>query len=137
MKIVADANVIIAALARPAITREVLLYPYIDYYTPDFFMEELEGHEAEIKKKIGPTYPQALSLITRKLRVISYDDYEPWLAKADEIIGRIDRDDVPYIAAALAIRADGLWSYDPHFAKQTVVKIVSIKDLILRIRKRF
>jgi predicted nucleic acid-binding protein len=78
MKIVVDVNVIIAALARPAITREVLLYPYIDYYTPEFFMEELQEHEAEIKKKVGTTYTSAISLITGKLRVIPYDDYESW-----------------------------------------------------------
>lgn len=136
MKIVVDVNVIIAALAKPAITREVLLFPYINYYTPDFFMEELEGHESEVKKKVGPTYASAVNLIVRKLRVVSYDDYEPWLGKAETIIGEIDRDDVPYVAAALAINADGLWSYDKHLAKQSAVKIVSIKDLISLIKKK-
>lgn len=78
MKIVVDANVIIAALSRPAITSEVLLYPYIDYFTPDFFIKELKAHEVELKKKVGPTYTPSIGL------------------------------DVSYIAAALVINADGL-----------------------------
>lgn len=79
MKIVVDANIIIAALARPAITREVLLYPHINYYTPDFLMEELQEHEAEIKKKVGLEYSSAIEIIARKLRIVPYGDYEPWI----------------------------------------------------------
>ncbi len=135
MKIVVDANVIIAALTRPAITREVLLYPYVDYYTPDFYREELRDHEAEIKEKVGPTYDSAIGLISAKLKVVPYGDYEPWLGEAEAAVGKIDRDDIPYIAAALAIVADGLWSYDMHLAKQSAVKIVSIKELISLIKK--
>jgi predicted nucleic acid-binding protein len=135
MKILVDASIIIAALTRSAITREVLLYPYIDYYTPEFFMEELENHEADIRKKAGPAYLSAISLIARKVRIIPYHDYEPWLDRAETIIGKIDRDDIPYIAAALRISADGLWSYDEHFTKQAAVKIVSIKELVSLIRK--
>jgi predicted nucleic acid-binding protein len=59
------------------------------------------------------------------------------LAEAETIIGKIDRDDIPYIAVALSIHADGLWSYDEHFAKQAAVRTVSIKDLISLIKKRF
>ncbi len=32
MKMVVDANVVISALVKSSIIREVLLYPYIDYY---------------------------------------------------------------------------------------------------------
>ena len=137
MKIVIDANVAIAALARAAITREVLIYPYIYYYTPVFLIEELKEHEDEIKEKVGPTYTSALDLITKKLKILSYGDYEPWLKDAEAIISKIDKDDVPYIAVALAISADGLWSYDEHFTKQSAVKTISIKNLIFLIRKKF
>ncbi|MDE1860786.1 MAG: hypothetical protein KGH72_03650 [Candidatus Micrarchaeota archaeon] len=53
MKIVVDANVVIATLVKPSITREVLLYPYIDYYSPAFLLTELKEHEEEIKEKVG------------------------------------------------------------------------------------
>jgi hypothetical protein len=35
-------------LAKQSITKEVLLYPFIDYYSPDFLLEELAEHEGRL-----------------------------------------------------------------------------------------
>jgi len=42
----------------------------------------------------------------------------------------IDADDAPFLAAALSIRCDGIWTEDPHFLKQTATKVWRTKDLL-------
>ncbi len=135
MKIVVDANVVVAALVRSSITREVLLYPYIDYYSPDFLLDEIKEHEKEISAKTGKGYKSALELITKKIRIMPKQFYAKSMREAHKVIGGIDKDDEPYIALALSLRADGIWSYDTDFRKQRKVKIFSIGDLSLLLKK--
>ena len=135
MKIVVDANVVIAALVRPSITREILLYPYIDYYSPDFLLEEIDDHDKEISAKVGKGYKSAMKLIMKKLIIVPDYFYENNLQGAHKIMGRIDKDDVQYIALAMSLDADGIWSYDKHFEYQYRVKIFSTSDLRLLIEK--
>jgi predicted nucleic acid-binding protein len=134
MKVVVDANVVMAALNKPSITREVLLYPYIDYYSPSYLLEEIKEHEDEIATKAGENYREALNMIMKKLIIIGYDSYKAKMGEADKIIGHIDKDDVQYIALALALDVDGIWSYDPHMKKQNIVEVFSIGALISLIR---
>ncbi|MGA2800403.1 MAG: PIN domain-containing protein [Candidatus Micrarchaeaceae archaeon] len=134
MKLVVDANVVMAALVKPSITREVLLYPYIDYYSPSYLLEEIKDHEGEIATKAGKGYKEALKTIMKKLIIVRYDSYKERMAEAKKIIGNIDKDDVQYIALSLALDADGIWSYDGGIKKQNVVEVFSTGALISLIR---
>jgi predicted nucleic acid-binding protein len=134
MKLVVDANVVMAALVKPSITREVLLYPYIDYYSPSYLLEEIKDHEGEIAAKAGKGYKEALKTIMKKLIIVRYDSYKERMAEAKKIIGNIDKDDVQYIALSLALDADGIWSYDGGIKKQNVVEVFSTGALISLIR---
>lgn len=135
MKIVVDANVVVAALVRSSITREVLLYPYIDYYSPDFLLDEIKEHEKEISAKSGKGYKPALELILNKIKVMPVRFYEKDIPEAHKAIGDIDKDDEPYVALALSLCAEGIWSYDTDFKKQRKVKIFSISDLSLLMKR--
>lgn len=138
MKVVVDANVVIAALARQSITKEVLLYPFIDYYSPEFLFEELKEHEDEIIAKMhtdNDGYRKALGIITKKIKIVRKAAYSQYLNQAREIIGVVDKDDAPYIAVALGIGADGVWSYDPHFKQQKAIKLFSTGELLRMVKK--
>lgn len=50
------------------------------------------------------------------------------LNEARRALGAVDMDDVPYLACALAVKADAIWSHDLHFDKQTLVPRVSHPD---------
>jgi len=54
-----------------------------------------------------------------------------WWSEAEEIVGSIDRDDVPFVAAALSIRCDGIWSDDKDLKRQKKVKVWSSREIIL------
>ena len=47
----------------------------------------------------------------------------------------IDFTDAPFIACALAISADGIWSFDKHFLRQKVVGVLTIEDLFDLMKK--
>lgn len=136
MKIVVDANVVIAALIKPSITRAALLYPYIDYYSPDHLLEEIKEHEGDIVEKAGKGYKNAISIITRNIIIMPGYFYEINMREAHRIIGNLDVDDEQYIALALSLKADGIWSYDErHFGKQNEVSLFSTGDLLSLIKK--
>jgi predicted nucleic acid-binding protein len=134
MKIVVDANVVISALVRSSITREVLLHPYVDYYSPDFLLAEIRKHEKEISEKAGPGYGHALRLVTKKIIIIPNYFYKSYMQEAHKIIGSIDKDDEQYIALALSLDADGIWSYDAHFKMQDKMNIFTTADLLTLIK---
>jgi len=46
-----------------------------------------------------------------------------------------DPDDTPYIALALAVENDGIWSDDKHFKQQNRIRTWETKDLMMLIRK--
>ncbi|MDE1860785.1 MAG: hypothetical protein KGH72_03645 [Candidatus Micrarchaeota archaeon] len=60
--------------------------------------------------------------------------YDPQLEEAHKIIGHIDKDDVAYIALALSLDADGIWTYDPHLGKQNKIETFSTSNLLFLIR---
>jgi predicted nucleic acid-binding protein len=47
-----------------------------------------------------------------------HDFYCDKLPDAEKIIGRIDIEDMPYIALAISLNADGILAEDKHFSKQ-------------------
>ena len=51
MKIVVDANIFITSFKKNSLTRKILMYPFIEFYSPDYLIEELEEHKEELMKK--------------------------------------------------------------------------------------
>ena len=51
------------------------------------------------------------------------------------IMGEIDEKDTQFIALALAINNDGIWSNDRHFDKQEKIKIYRTIDIINLLEK--
>jgi predicted nucleic acid-binding protein len=51
------------------------------------------------------------------------------MEKAHKIIGSIDSFDVPFVALALSIDNDGIWSNDKHFKNLKGIKIWKTSDI--------
>ena len=46
------------------------------------------------------------------------------------MIGAVDQKDVPFVAAALTFKNEGIWSEDPHFdSVKDKIKVWKTKDL--------
>ena len=71
-----------------------------------------------------------LGLLFSKISVISDGLIKAKMNEAKNIMDGIDKDDTPFIAAALSIENDGIWSDDKHFKKQTKVTVLNTEELL-------
>jgi len=133
MKLVVDTNRIIAALIKDSAARNILLSGKIDFLTIGIVREEIDMHEAEILKKSNLTRQQLdalLSLLFSKVSVVSDALVKTKMSEAKKIMDIVDKGDTPFIAIALAVENDGIWSEDKHFEKQGRVKIWKTEELL-------
>jgi len=131
VRIVVDTNRVIAALIKDSLSRFILTHGKAEFITIWFGREELKKHRNEILEKAGISETD-LELIRDKLfqRMVILDDavVAKSLPEAEKIIGKTDRADATFIAAALATGAD-IWSEDRHFFKQNKIRIWKTAEL--------
>lgn len=63
-------------------------------------------------------------------------EYAGNMKKADEIIGKVDKKDIPFVALTLAIKNYGIWTYDKHFQKKPEIKVYSTNEIISIFKKK-
>lgn len=132
MKLIVDANILIAALIKNSAARNVLLDPMHEFYVPDYGVQEIYAYLDIISRKSGLSREQILRVLDTLLkycRQIPTAFYADKLKEAIAIMKKIDEKDAPYLALSLSFPNDGILSEDKHFEKQTVVKTWKIKDL--------
>jgi len=61
---------------------------------------------------------------------------KPHLEEANKLIGSIDPNDIPFVALALAVENDGIWSSDKHFKRIKGIKVWKTSDLLVYLKKR-
>jgi len=138
MRIVVDTNILISSLIKDSITREILLLPYMDFYLPEFALEEVEAHKVKISKLSGLSPDEidfSLDLLLENISIVPAQTIRPYLKEAEKIIGDIDPEDIPFIALALAVDNDGIWTNDKHFKKVRKIKIWNTPELLAYIKK--
>ncbi len=132
MKLVLDTNILIAALIKDSITREILLHPEIECFVSEFLIREVDSFKDEILRKSGLSkedFEELLENIKEKLIFIP-DEEIHHKEEATRIMEPIDIKDSIFIALALTTKNDGIWSEDKHFEKQNRIKVWKTKDLI-------
>ncbi len=135
MKILVDANRIIAALMKKSTTRDILLDEAFEFVTPDFTLSEIEEHRDELQQKANlkrEEFDVLLALLFKRIILLPKSAYAHSIDECQEAIG--DVDDVPYLAACLASKSLGIWSHDPHLLKQKRVCVFTNIDLLKLLR---
>lgn len=133
MKLIIDTNIIFSGIIRDSMTRKLLLHPDYEFYIPDFFLFELKKYKDYLIKKTNLSkseFNQVLNDLLENIHIVPIKEYSEKLIKAKEIIGAIDEKDIPFIAIALVLKNDGIWSNDKHFKKQSEIKVYTTQDLI-------
>ena len=133
MRLVVDTNIIMAALIKNSVSRKIIISGKLELVTAGFAIEELKGHKKEILDKAGTSEAEMqklLAIFFKKIYIV-----EDWMIKDQEteargIMDRVDPDDSPFVALALAIRNDGIWSNDAHFKEQKRIKIFTTENLV-------
>ena len=138
MRLAVDTNRIIAALIKDSASRKILLSDKFDFLTIEITEQEIEEHRQALLDKTQLTDEQlnlALSLLFSRIFVVSDIVVESKMDQARKIMDALDPDDAPFIALALAVENDGIWSDDKHFKQQNRIRIWETKDLLTLIRK--
>lgn len=138
MRLVIDTSVLISSLIKDSVTREILLLPFMKFYLPEYALEEIEVHKTKISRLSGLSLDEIdiiLNLLLENISITPAQTIQPFLAEAERIIGGIDPNDIPFVALALSIDNDGIWSSDKHFERIKQLKVWKTSDLLRHIKK--
>ena len=131
MKIIVDANVLFAVLIKQGVTAELLFDPQLEFYIPEFIVEEFLKHEDEILRKTHRTKQEFISLmhlLNQRITVLPHLEIVQYLNQAKAICP--DPEDVMYFAAALKLKC-AIWSNDkPIKEQQNKIMIYTTKELL-------
>lgn len=125
MSFVVDTNILISSLLVDSVTRKLIFEVDEKLYSPDFLEIELDNHKDMIREKSGLNpieLDSLLTLLMQNIIVVPKEIYDKNMSKADEILGGVDKKDVPFIAVALE-KGAVIWSDDKDFEKQDVVDL--------------
>ena len=133
MKLVIDANRIMAALLKDGTSREIIIFSGIEFIAPEHAIEEIIRHKDFLLERSGlakENFEVLIQLILQYIFIVNEADIKNYTKAANEIMKDIDSGDAPFVACALFAKADGIWSHDKHFDKQTAVKKFTNSDLV-------
>jgi predicted nucleic acid-binding protein len=111
----------------------------MQFYLPEYALEEIEAHRMKISRLSGLSADEIdilLNLLLENISIISNQTIEPYFNEAEAMIGRIDPNDIPFLALALATENDGIWSNDRHFEAIKQIKIWKTSDLLKYLKKQ-
>lgn len=102
-------------------------------HVPEYLFDEIETHRDELSKRSGQT-TDALKEVLKSLRghVTEHEeeDYVEELGKAGRLLGGRDPKDIPYVALALALQSDGIWTEDRELVSMGSLTVYRTSDLV-------
>jgi predicted nucleic acid-binding protein len=132
MKVVVDTNIFIAALIKEeGLIRDIIINSDFIFLFPEYEFQEIYKYKEDIIKKAGYSeveFIQATPLLLNHMRIVSNEEICNYYNDANEIMNKIDPDDVIFIATALAFEAK-IWSDDIHFKKQNKIKVFATEEM--------
>lgn len=134
MKIVVDSNRVFSAFIKAGVTRRILFTTNNEFFAPEELLGEIGKYKGYIIKKGNlneEKFEELYLKLVTTVKFLSTDTYKEHFSKALEVMKDIDRKDAPFLAIGLAINADGIWTGDPHLRQQNLVRVFSIKDLMI------
>lgn len=109
MRLIIDANILLAAFLKSAFIRELLFDDEIELFAPGYFAIE----------------------VSKTLRKSKFLKIKTVLGKEDieEAKQHIPQDDAPYLVLSLAIKIP-IWSNDSAFKRQNLARVYTTQEII-------
>lgn len=119
LKLVLDTNIIFSALInKSSMIRDILLSDKITFFLPEKVIDEIIKHKELLCKKTGLSQKEVfftLFYLLSRVRIMEKDAFSNNLEKARKIMEKIDIHDSEFLALALSVENDGIFSNDKHF----------------------
>lgn len=131
MKLVIDANIVVAALIKEGKVREIIASRKFELVSPDFVLDEIKKYEGYICEKSGlgkDEFELLMALIFQNRIIASSQEYEAHKEIAKKLIEK-DVKDVPYVACYLALKCDKIWTNDYDYKGKKEIKTISTAEL--------
>jgi predicted nucleic acid-binding protein len=130
MNIIVDTNILFSFFWKRSITYSLLINQNIEYFAPEFALEEINAHKTDIITKTGLTLGE-FEAKRRDLAIavsfVPLEDYSSHLKHALKHCP--DTNDVDFFALAIKLKLS-FWSNDSILKKQNKVKVYSTSDLL-------
>src|SRR3989338_1117325 len=113
MKFIIDTNILLAALIKDSTTRKIIVKSGWEFYYPELSFHEVRKYKDLVLAKSGVSdeeYTQLLNLLLKYIILVPEEKIYQHADKAGEIMRKIDKDDVVFIAAALGMDSMRVWS---------------------------
>lgn len=133
MKIVVDTNRLIAALVKDSYSRRILFSPRFDFWSLAVTRKDIAKYQLDLMAKTrldSVEFDALIELIFSRIHITDDSELHPFMPEARAAMDAVDPDDTPFLAAAKATHADGIWSDDPHFNHQRLIRVFNTKHLV-------
>ncbi len=137
MKIILDTNILISALIKDSISRQIILLSANEFYYLRESLKEIEKYKSLILEKSGLSEQdcnKVLEKILERVILIENTEIEPFLKEAKRIMDKIDPKDTIFIAGALAKPDSVIWSDDAHLHQQNAVRVWKTTDIVKELK---
>lgn len=137
-RLVVDANRIFSAILKDGETRRAMMSTGAAIFAPRFLRIEIERHkETMVRRCKGrrEDIEAVLAVLYRRIGWVGDGEILPHLPEARAALQTRDPKDVPYLACALAVQADAIWSSDTDFDAQGLVPRVAHPDAKIPVRQ--
>ena len=133
MNIVLDANIVIAALMGSRGTLTILTSRNHHFYAPSRILAEIWKYKKDICEKSCRTseeFDDNFAALLVFVDVLNYIEYEQFMEEARIAISARDWKDADYIACAIAVSANFIWTNDKDFSSQNIVLARTTQEFI-------
>jgi predicted nucleic acid-binding protein len=140
MNIIVDTNILLSALIKDSITREILVKTTWKFYYPEMSFHEVRKYKELVLKKSNlseEAYAQLIHRLLEQIILIPDEIIIKQLSQAKKIMKDNDQDDVAFIAAGLSIKNSIIWTDDTDFEKQQNIHILKTAQIIDLFKKEF
>ena len=131
--LVVDTNIIIGALLKDSLIRNLMLRDMFDLYSLFLSQQEVKKYIPLIMERTGipkTEIEDTLSMLYGHVTLMNEKLLGESTSEARSVMDTIDPGDTPFLALALALPVDGIWSDDKHFQKQCHVKVWTTEALL-------
>ena len=133
MKIVIDTNILISALIKDSMSRKLIVRLQSDFYIPENCIKELLRHRELIIEKAGVSdsiFRDVLFDLLKRIKILTDEEILNYKFEAEKLMNHIDDTDSVFLAAAIAVKADYIWSNDKHFKQQNKIAALTTEEVI-------
>ena len=128
MELVVDTNIVFSLFRSDSFTRELIQKQDLKLFSPESLIKELDKYREVICSKSGispESFSEAKQAVLAIITIVP--ESKESLLKAEPLIS--DKSDVPFLALSLDFNKIPIWSNDPHFKEQSLVKVFTTEEL--------